>query len=89
MGQRAADELMDVLESGACVDDWIADQLVIFMALAAGESEVMVREPTLHTRTAIEVAQQLTQARFTCEKPTGDGGLRTLRCKGAGFSWDE
>lgn len=35
------------------------DQLVIFMALAHGQSSMLCSEPTLHTRTAIAIAQQL------------------------------
>lgn len=34
IGQRAGDELMDALEVGACTDEWLQDQLIIFMALA-------------------------------------------------------
>lgn len=34
IGQRAGCELMDVVASGACVDGWLQDQLVVFMALA-------------------------------------------------------
>lgn len=34
IGQRAAEELMDALASGACTDQWLQDQLIIFMALA-------------------------------------------------------
>lgn len=34
VGQRAAAELMDALGSGACCDEWLQDQLVVFMALA-------------------------------------------------------
>ena len=91
IGQRAADELADVLESGACVDDWMLDQLVIFMAAAAGESVVVAREPTLHARTAMAVAEQLTAARFECAPIDGGGGgaegappgLWRVTCRGA------
>lgn len=34
VGEQAAGELMDVLASGACTDEWLQDQLIIFMALA-------------------------------------------------------
>lgn len=34
IGQRAAAELLEALASGACCDQWLQDQLVIFMALA-------------------------------------------------------
>ena len=39
IGQRAGDEMMDALEAGACTDEWLQDQLVIFMALARVRSE--------------------------------------------------
>ena len=35
------------------------DQLVIWMALAGGTSRMLCAEPTLHTRTAMVVAEQL------------------------------
>jgi RNA 3'-terminal phosphate cyclase len=34
IGERAGTELMDALASGACTDEWLQDQLIIFMALA-------------------------------------------------------
>ena len=124
-GRQAAEELLEVLASGACVDQWwvdsagcgpgriapasavarlgwpagdsfvelqqpqrscralaparltrtttnpvftyrMQDQLIIWMALAGGTSRLVCAEPTLHTRTAIVVAQQLLSgARFT------------------------
>lgn len=90
LGQRAAEELADCVDSGACVDPWLLDQLVLFMALAAGRSEVVAAEPTLHTRTAVAVAQALTGARFEMG-PVGSGGgpggaapLWRVVCCGAG-----
>lgn len=38
IGERAAGELMDALASGACSDEWLQDQLIIFMALAKVQS---------------------------------------------------
>jgi len=86
VGQRAADELMDVLESCACVDDWLMDQLVVFMAAAKGLSVVVGRELTLHTHTAIEVAQQLTKASFTCTRIRESPELWEVKCIGAGLT---
>ena len=43
------------------------DQLIVFMALACGTSRMLCRTPSLHTRTAVAVAQQLTGARFDVE----------------------
>lgn len=91
IGQKAADELMDVLQvREACVDDYLLDQLVIFMALAEGTSTVMAREPSLHARTAMALAECMTGARFVCT-PCGDvdddlvdGAAWKIVCHGVG-----
>lgn len=67
-GEIAAQELLDDLKSGGCVDAWLQDQLIIFMALARGESKVRTGCLTLHTRTAIDVARQMTNAAFEIVK---------------------
>jgi RNA 3''-terminal phosphate cyclase len=67
-GEIAAQELLDDLKSGGCVDAWLQDQLIIFMALAQGESKVRTGCLTLHTRTAIDVACQMTKANFEVVK---------------------
>jgi RNA 3'-terminal phosphate cyclase (ATP) len=75
------------LLSKAAVDDHLMDQLVIFMALAEGRSEIVGREPTLHTRTAIAVAEILTTAKFEIQKLNeGNSGLWSISCcQGAGI----
>jgi RNA 3'-terminal phosphate cyclase (ATP) len=83
VGRRAGEELAGALRGGACVDDWLQDQLIIFMALAGGESKVVAGEPTLHTRTAVAVAEALTAARFTLAA-RGDGTW-LIGCTGAGL----
>lgn len=81
VGSAAGRELAEALASGACVDGHLEDQIIIFMALAAGRSAVLTREPSLHTRTAIAVAEQLTAARFVVsERGTG---LWLVECEGA------
>lgn len=59
-GSRAAEDLLVAIKEGACVDKYTQDQLIIFMALANGQSKVRVGEITLHTKTAIHVAERLT-----------------------------
>ena len=61
------------------------DQLVVFMALGSGTSRVLCGEPTLHTRTAIAVAEQLSAARFTLSRQEGLGSTWLLECTGAGI----
>ncbi|GKY92851.1 hypothetical protein MPSEU_000254700 [Mayamaea pseudoterrestris] len=67
-GEAAAKELWDALCAGGCVDDWLQDQLIIFMAMAKGESKILTGSLTLHTRTAIMIAEAMTTAVFRVEK---------------------
>lgn len=83
VGSGAARELVGTLASGACVDCYLEDQLCIFMALAAGRSAVLTREPSLHTRTAIAVAEALTRARFSLAQEPQREGLWRIECEGA------
>jgi len=50
VGEEAAEDLMRGLEGGGCVDEWLQDQIIIFMALAEGRSRVRCAGLTLHTK---------------------------------------
>ena len=64
-GARAARELLGQLNFGfAACDQYAQDQLIIFMALASGQSQIQTGPLTLHTRTAIYITELLTSARF-------------------------
>jgi RNA 3'-terminal phosphate cyclase (ATP) len=71
-GEAAANELWEALSAGGCVDQWLQDQLIVFMALANGESEMLTGSLTLHTQTAITVAEELTNAKFIVERLSDD-----------------
>ncbi|CAL5229697.1 g13069 [Coccomyxa viridis] len=86
IGEQAASELLGDLHSGLCVDDWMQDQLIIFMALAQGTSRMSCGEPTLHTRTAMTVAEMMTTAKFTVKPPKGERQHWLIECVGAGIS---
>ena len=71
------------------------DQLIIYMALARGTSWMVCAEPTLHTRTAMVVAEaMLPGVKFRVGPATGgdskggckggSGGLYLVECEGAG-----
>ncbi|KAF5840427.1 hypothetical protein DUNSADRAFT_16804 [Dunaliella salina] len=86
-----AGELAAAIESGACVDAQMQDQLVIFMALAQGTSRLRCSPLTLHTQTAMAVAQQLTGCKFrVATHHGGPAGSPTeqwlLECDGIGHS---
>ena len=57
------------------------DQLIVFMGLAKGDSRILCRTPSLHTQTAIAVAQQLTGAQYDIKKCGHD--LYMIVCGGA------
>mmetsp|Transcript_26177 Transcript_26177/g.45563 ORF Transcript_26177/g.45563 Transcript_26177/m.45563 type:complete len:212 (+) Transcript_26177:26-661(+) len=76
-GSNAAKELIECIASGGCVDRWLQDQLIPFMALADGnqQSEVVCGELTLHSQTAMSVAEQMTGCKFEVERVLDrDGG---------------
>jgi len=84
-GRRAAREILKSIHDGGCVDDWLQDQLIIFMALAKGESQILTGSLTQHTRSAIEVATTMTDAKFDVVQvavPHPDPGEST-HCSGS------
>ena len=84
VGRAAGKELGEALARGAACDDWLADQLIVFMALAGGESRLLAPAPlSLHSRTAIAVAQQMTAAVFQVGEE--EGGCCLVTCAGAGI----
>jgi RNA 3'-terminal phosphate cyclase (ATP) len=78
-GIKAAQELISNLQSGGCVDEWLQDQIIIFMALANGESRIRTGSLTQHTRTAVDVARIMTGAVFTITKVDYPGEDQTVR----------
>mmetsp|Transcript_25441 Transcript_25441/g.37450 ORF Transcript_25441/g.37450 Transcript_25441/m.37450 type:complete len:442 (+) Transcript_25441:228-1553(+) len=96
-GELAAFELVDALQYGGCVDKWLQDQFILYMALADGTSEVITGGITLHTKTAIMIAEKLTGASFEVErlmpKPKSEIGLHNGKVRessnGEGGSVDD
>jgi len=67
LGEAAATELQADLACGAAVDVHAADQLLIYAALAAGESRYTVRELSRHTQTAIWLIERFLPRQFRTE----------------------
>ena len=81
-GARAARELLGQLNFGfAACDQYAQDQLIIFMALASGQSQIQTGPLTLHTRTAIYITELLTSARF---KVSEYQEYSLIECQGIG-----
>eukprot|EP00455_Lapot_gusevi_P028252 TRINITY_DN3006_c0_g1_i1.p1 TRINITY_DN3006_c0_g1~~TRINITY_DN3006_c0_g1_i1.p1 ORF type:complete len:403 (-),score=91.55 TRINITY_DN3006_c0_g1_i1:12-1220(-) len=83
VGEQAAQELLNNLSHGECVDEYMQDQLIIYMALAEGVSRLKTGPLTLHTQTAIHFAQQVTGAQITVSDLGQDAFL--IECQGIGY----
>ena len=73
VGEDAANELLTTWAEGGCVDEWLQDQLILFMALAVGESEIETGSLTQHTQTAIWVAEEVCGAKFEVTRLDDEG----------------
>lgn len=82
-GKQVGKELIHYMNSRSCVDAHVQDQLIIFMALAKGLSRLRCTSPlTLHTKTAIYIAEHLTDAKFNIIE---DGSTVIIECNGIGY----
>ena len=89
MGEAAAADLLSQLSHGGAVDEHCCDQLIAFMALAAGRSQVLAGPLSLHTQTAIHFASELTRCKIEVEDLDGGGleaGLNMITCEGISHS---
>jgi RNA 3'-phosphate cyclase len=66
--EKVADDAVNALsaevQSGATVDVHALDQIIPYMALASGKSEVFVREVSNHARTNIWVVEKFLDVKF-------------------------
>lgn len=81
-GVKAVQEVIDSILVGACVDEHVQDQLIIFMALAKGTSRIRTGPITLHTKTAIHMCEKMTDAKFAV---VADGKTFVIECQGVGL----
>ncbi|MDP2909688.1 MAG: RNA 3'-terminal phosphate cyclase [bacterium] len=64
VGKEAGLELLQEQKSGACLDKYSADQILPYMALAQGKSQVSVSEITKHSQTNIWVIEKFLDGKF-------------------------
>jgi len=90
VGKRAeavADEVFRALlahhRSKRVVDRHLADQLLLYMALAEGRSTITVSEITSHLLTNVWVIEQFLPVKFEVEGEVGKPG--TVSVEGVGF----
>jgi len=64
VGKEAALELLQEQKSGASLDKHLADQILPYLALSSGKSEVTVSEVTNHCKTNIWVTEKFINGKF-------------------------
>jgi RNA 3'-terminal phosphate cyclase (ATP) len=79
LASQSVDQLVEQLSHGGCIDEYLQDQLIIFMSLAEGVSEILTGPITSHTETAIHFAHHMTQARIMVKPILGTPG-NFIRC---------
>lgn len=67
VGKEAATELLKEAKFEACLDKHLADQILPYMALASGRSQVLVSEVTNHCKTNIWVIEKFIKGKFKIE----------------------
>ena len=77
----ACDELIAFLDGGRVLDRHLADQLVLYMALAEGYSTFLADKVTEHLLTNIWVIEQFLPVAFEAEEEAGKIGVQ-----GSGFT---
>lgn len=65
IGRRVAHNLLEDIESGATVDRFTADQLILYATLADGESEYIIPRMSDHIDSNIWLAEKLLGARIS------------------------
>jgi RNA 3'-terminal phosphate cyclase (ATP) len=87
VAEAACEDLLDHHRTGAPVDPHLADQLVLPMAVAGGESRLVTSEITQHLLTNTWVVQQFLDCSLSVEGQQGEPG--TLMVRGEALSYGE
>lgn len=83
LGSSAAKKLLQSITNKNCIDENIQDQLIIYMALAQGYSEILTGTLTNHTLTAIYVAEKMTGTQFKIDNI--DDKHVSISCNGISY----
>jgi RNA 3'-terminal phosphate cyclase (ATP) len=78
VADEAVDALLSFLNSGAAVEEHLADQLVPYLALAEGPSELLVQHISSHLRTNLWVVEHFIKRKIQLDE---EGSLGRLTIK--------
>jgi RNA 3'-terminal phosphate cyclase (ATP) len=83
VADEAVDELNEFLGTDGCVDPYLADQLVLPLALVPGISEVRTSRITQHLTTNAETVKMFLPVQVEFEGKMGEPGLVRLMPAGS------
>ena len=86
-GREAATVLYGNLEKRGAVDEYLQDQLIVYMALAHGRSQILTGEITLHTETALHFAREIAHVDAQVEQQ--EDGTFLITIEGMGYENDQ
>ena len=81
VADEACSEFFRFVASDAAVDEHLADQLILYMALAKGQSSIVTKSLTRHLNTNIWVVEQFLPVTFQVDETEG-----RVSVEGVGFS---
>jgi RNA 3'-phosphate cyclase len=64
IGKECIEKLLEEERSGTCLDRFLTDQILIYMALAEGKSQVRISKLTLHAQTNIKIIEKFLSGKF-------------------------
>ncbi len=74
VADEAVNELLKFYKSKMCIEKYLSDQLILYMALAEGKSNFTVSEISNHLLTSIWVAEQFLGVKFEVKGNLGSPG---------------
>jgi RNA 3'-terminal phosphate cyclase len=78
VGEEAAKDFLDFMDSNAAVDLHLADQIVPYLAMAEGKSSFTVQSITRHLLTNIWVVKHFLKRDIEVEGALGESGRITV-----------
>ncbi len=82
VGREAASSLVAQLKTGFAVDRYLTDQLIPYIALAEGRSEIWSTELTTHTLTNVELVEKILGVKFEIDGKLGEPGRISVEGRG-------
>ncbi|KAL5280584.1 RTCA family protein [Megaselia abdita] len=82
-GEEVAKEISNYIETSVCVDQYVQDQMILYMALAEGSSTILTCPETLHTKTGIYIAELIGEGKIKFEVKEKENCRSEITCLNA------